>query len=154
MLDRPPLDPGERVARRYGLRRSPKWRAVARDHLVVQPCCVSCASRRELNVHHIFPFHFCVHLGRADLELDHRNLITLCASHHLLLGHLDDFESANLSVVRHARHTFHALSAAQLEASRAWEDLVKRRLPTLSKMSPAERVWFRMKMNETFPRKG
>jgi hypothetical protein len=29
-------------------------------------------------VHHIFPFHYCIALGRPDLELDDRNLITLC----------------------------------------------------------------------------
>jgi hypothetical protein len=155
------LDHGAHVAARYGIARSPRWKAVARAHLAIQPFCVACGpySRQvtKKNVHHIFPFHYCVHLGRQDLELDHRNLITLCESgsnHHLLLGHLDDFESANLSVVRHARRTFHALSAAQLEASGAWEHLVSHRLATLRKMTHAERVWFLAKMNQVLPRLG
>ena len=62
-------------------------------------------------MHHIFPFHYCIALGRPDLELDDRNLITLCEdeagkpgqNHHLLVGHLDDFESSNLAVVRMRR---------------------------------------------------
>jgi hypothetical protein len=35
-------DPGARVAERYGIRRSPHWRVVARLHLAVQPYCVAC----------------------------------------------------------------------------------------------------------------
>ncbi len=32
-------------------------------------------ARNGLN---IFPFHYCIALGRPDLELGQRNLITLC----------------------------------------------------------------------------
>src|ERR1700732_4714415 len=90
--------------------RSPEWRRVERAHLARQPHCVCCKpgthGRAPLQVHHIFSFHYCRLLGRADLELDDRNLITLCETeegkpapnHHLLVGHLDDFQSSNLRV--------------------------------------------------------
>lgn len=42
-------------------------------------------------------------VGRPDLELDPRNLLTLCirpdCEHHVLLGHLDDYESYNPKVL-------------------------------------------------------
>jgi len=42
-------------------------------------CCKPGTNTRAgLQVHHIFPFHYCIALGRPDLELDDRNLITLC----------------------------------------------------------------------------
>jgi hypothetical protein len=40
----------------------------------------------SVQVHHIFPFHDCVALGRPDLELDERNLITLCGKSHNGIG--------------------------------------------------------------------
>lgn len=139
-------DHGAHVAARFGIARSPRWPSVANAHLLVQPFCVACGPRSRhvthKQVHHMFPFHYCVRLGRPDLELDHRNLIALCRSgpnHHLLLGRLDDFESANLSVVRHARHTFHGMSAAQLDASNAWQLLVVGRMPRLDAMTPITR---------------
>ena len=72
------------------------------------------ASRRRVEVHHIFPFHICVVVDRPDLELDERNLVTLCGqSHdrgvgdrHLLLGHFDDWESMNVWVRRKASTRF------------------------------------------------
>jgi hypothetical protein len=151
-------DHGARVAERYGIRRSPHWRVIAALHLKRQPFCVACGpySRHftKKQVHHIFPFHYVIRLGRPDLELDDRNLITLCESgpnHHLLLGHLDDFESANLFVIRHARRTFHAMTAPQLEASRAWESLVSSRLPHLEKLTHVERADCRARMDAIFP---
>src|ERR1700729_690052 len=107
-------DPDARVAAKYGVVRSTKWPAVERAHLAKQPRCVACSDRaapKNLQVHHIIPLHFCLRIRRPDLELDERNLITLCESesrvdtcddHHLLVGHLGDFESANLHVVHDA----------------------------------------------------
>jgi hypothetical protein len=75
-------DHGARVAAVFGIHRSPHWSEVARKHLARQPRCICCRpdspGQGIPQVHHIFPFHYCVALGRPDLELDERNLITLC----------------------------------------------------------------------------
>ena len=51
----------------------------------------------------IFLFHYVVLVGRPDLELDPRNLLTLCirpdCEHHVLLGYLGDYESYNPKVL-------------------------------------------------------
>src|SRR6202049_95726 len=108
--------------------RSPEWPRVERVHLQRQPHCICCKpgtnTRAGLQVHHIFPFHYAIALGRPDLELDDRNLITLCEdeagkpgqNHHLLVGHLDDFESSNLAVVEDAARTFYGMDATAIES--------------------------------------
>src|ERR1700677_3043433 len=62
--------------------RSPEWSKVEKAHLAKNPHCACCATGTNLSaglqVHHKFPFHYCIALGRPDLELDDRNLITLC----------------------------------------------------------------------------
>ena len=111
--------------------RSPEWPRVERAHLQRQRHCICCkpgSTRAGLQVHHIFPFHDCVALGRPDLELDDRNLITLCEdeadrpgqNHHLLVGHLDDFESSNLAVVQDAARTFYGMDATAIKSDVTW----------------------------------
>jgi hypothetical protein len=151
-------DHGALVALKYGIARSPRWHAVARAHLAKQPHCVACkpGARVAVQVHHIFPFHYCVHFGRPDLELDERNLVTLCSggsNHHLLLGHLDDFESADLAVVRHARRAFHGMTSLQLHASYTWRALVAQRLPGLRRMTVVDLRRFRVEMHRAIPRR-
>lgn len=114
-------DHGLEVARRYGHNRSPEWPRVAQEHLLHEPACVACGYKgRGLQVHHIKPFHL-----YPDLELDPRNLITLCEvkgrDHHLLIGHLDDWESYNPNV-REDTHRFHRESARQIRANPAWQE--------------------------------
>lgn len=101
-------DPGARIARQYGYKRSRHWPAARRAYLVRQPTCVACKKQyRGLRawfvrlftgtiVHHIVPFHVCLALDRPDLETDTRNLLTLCAGHHLVIGHLLNYEEFNL----------------------------------------------------------
>src|SRR5215471_21747477 len=90
------------IEKKFNLKRSSKWPEVEREFRETHPRCAACGATDQLNVHHMFPFHFVVICGRPDLELDPRNLITLCTEprleHHLLLGHLDDFESYNPDV--------------------------------------------------------
>ena len=137
-------DHGTLIAARYGITRSAEWPSVERSHLARHPHCVAC--RRpgaRVEVHHIFPFHFCVALGRPDLELDERNLITLCAEsdergagdHHLLLGHFDDWESMNLHVRGEAAGKFHGMTALVLRASDTWRKVAARRPAHLRGMS-------------------
>ena len=76
----------------FGAPRSGKWPAVRKRHLEREPACAACGRRRDLEVHHILPFH-----KHPELELDDGvdgsgtdgNLITLCSDPcHLVHGHL------------------------------------------------------------------
>jgi hypothetical protein len=159
------VDHGAVVAAHFGITRSPKWPAVERAHLVTQPHCVCCAPGAEpragLQVHHVFPFHYCIALGRPDLELDQRNLITLCEDeparpgqdHHLIVGHLDDFQSSNLAVVEDATRTFHAMAGAAIRADARWKEKEAARLTPLDQMTDAQKKTFRAQMDARFPRK-
>jgi hypothetical protein len=119
------------------------------------------SSNAGRQVHHIFPFHYCIALGRPDLELDPRNLITLCEdeprrpgqNHHLLVGHLDSFESSNLDVVLDAHLTFKGMSAEQIRASRTWQSAVANRLKPLEQMTDADKREFISQMNSRFPKR-
>jgi 5-methylcytosine-specific restriction endonuclease McrA len=113
-------DHGAEVASKYGKARSPEWPRVAHEHLLHEPACVVCGHRgKGLQVHHIKPFHL-----YPELELDPHNLITLCEvkgrDHHLLVGHLDDWESYNLNV-RDDTRRYHDENAKQIRANPAWQ---------------------------------
>ena len=63
--------------------RSSRWPAVRAKYIADgHDKCEACGTTRDLNVHHIQPFSV-----RPDLELDPRNLITLCRVHHLKIAH-------------------------------------------------------------------
>jgi len=145
---------------KLGLLRSPHWPSVEKQHLKLQPACVVCGEAEAVNVHHIFPFHYCVSLGRPDLELDQRNLITLCETrktketqdHHLLIGHLDNFKSSNLDVVKDATETFSKMTANQIKASPVWLAKEAKKLPLLPDMTDQQKQDFINLMNSTFPK--
>jgi HNH endonuclease len=85
-------------------RRNRSWEETRREFVRRHPQCEVCGrpATGELNVHHIIPFDIVVSCGRPDLELDFRNLITLCEgvwNHHLVVGHFGDWQSYN----RHVR---------------------------------------------------
>jgi hypothetical protein len=157
-----PSDP----AMALDLHRSPRWPGVERLHLSAQPFCVCCAEgtnrQAAVQVHHIFPFHECIALGRPDLELDPRNLITLCQGevgrpsddHHLLIGHLGSFESANLDVVEGARSIFHGMCAAAIHANADWQRAAANRPKPFAEMTVDERTAFANAMNGRFPKLG
>lgn len=96
-----------------------------------------------------------------DLELDERNLISLCETeddrpsedHHLLVGHFDDFKSSKLDVVKDASVTFFGSSGAEVRASEAWKRNVEARLPRLERMSEQEKAALVRLMNHTFPKR-
>lgn len=82
--------------------RSPKWGTARGAQIKRQPSCEGCGKlprRTESanDVHHEKPFH-----EHPELELDLANLMTLCRRCHLLLGHLDDWQSHNPNVRRDA----------------------------------------------------
>ena len=156
------MDRGAQEAlRTIGRARSSKWSGVERAFRKLHPQCVCCvvASTKHVQIHHRFPFHYCVALGRPDLELDMRNLITLCEwpshknpDHHLMVGHLDDFQSSNLDVAEDAV-TFRGMSEAQIRRDARWIAKVKLRLVPLDQMTAKDKASFTKRMNATFPKK-
>lgn len=81
-------------------KRSPEWRKIRNEFLQANPECVACGSRTLLQIHHCSPFHL-----YPELELDPKNLITLCMGTnecHLLIGHGDDFKCFNPTVLSDA----------------------------------------------------
>lgn len=75
--------------------RSPKWPAVEKLHLAVEPICQVCGGKKSLNVHHKKPYHLF-----PELELVDSNLVTLCEGNqcHFLFGHLRDWKAYNENV--------------------------------------------------------
>jgi 5-methylcytosine-specific restriction endonuclease McrA len=75
-------------------------------HLASHPECLVCGRTDAVQAHHIIPVQFCLALGRPELELDFRNLVTLCETgngvltddHHLYVGHLGGFHAFNPEV--------------------------------------------------------
>jgi len=155
-------DRGDEEARRtIGHGRSSHWPAVEKAFRKLHPQCVCCIvpSTKHVQIHHRFPFHYCVALGRPDLELDMRNLITLCEwpshpspDHHLIVGHLDDFQSSNLDVAEDAVN-FRGMSATEIKHDQRWIAKVKKRLAALDKMTTKDKTSYVKRMNATFPRK-
>lgn len=120
------FDHGAHIARKHGRERSREWARVAKEHLLREPRCVACGYRgKKLQVHHIKPFHL-----HPQLELDPQNLITLCEArgreHHLLLGHLDAWESYNDHIRADVKH-FYRKSAAQIRADLHWQKKMQQR---------------------------
>lgn len=104
----------ESYDRTLGHARSPHWRKVRDAHLRKQPLCQLCGGDKNLNVHHIIPFHI-----DPSRELDPTNLITLCngssstISCHIRFGHFDNFRTKwNPNVVKDV-----ALWRARFEAA-------------------------------------
>lgn len=73
--------------------RSPRWSSVRKEHLIHEPLCRACNRKKDLEVHHIIPYHI-----NPEEELNPSNLITLCSNCHLLFGHLMDYKSWNENV--------------------------------------------------------
>lgn len=78
----------------FGVPRSSEWSGVRTKWLADNPTCAACGCDKDLQVHHVVPFH-------TDLakELDPSNFITLCEGMerncHRFIGHLDNFQSIN-----------------------------------------------------------
>jgi len=79
-----------------GKPRSAGWEEVRNIHIKNNPVCALCGISKDLQVHHIRPFH-----KYPELELDADNLITLCTSKywgfscHLIAGHGGCFKYEN-----------------------------------------------------------
>ena len=159
-----PIDVGLLVAQTVGiLERSPKWNAVQKAHLKKQPYCVACGKdvlyTSGLQVHHIIPYHICIELGRPDLELDERNLITLCQTeenvttqnHHLLLGHLNDWESFNKAVIADSKKIFYKQNSAQIKLNTTWLKKCFKKPKRLNDMTTQEKATLKTYINKILP---
>lgn len=142
--------------------RSPAWPYVERTVLHLHPYCACCGPTAEakpaLQVHHRLPFHYCIALGRPDMELDPRNLIVLCETehgrpepnHHLLIGHLGNFQSDNVHVGDDVV-TFAGMGAAAIQSDRRWLARKATRLPLLKDMTDEQKADFRALMDAECP---
>lgn len=71
-----------------------EWRKVRGEFIQLQPCCQMCGGTKELNVHHIYPWHLFPHL-RYHLH----NLLTLCRHCHFRFGHNRNWKAYNPKVL-------------------------------------------------------
>jgi hypothetical protein len=137
------------------LERSSDWDEKRDNFLKRYPTCAICGSKIDLKVHHVFPFHYCIELGRRDLELDDRNLITLCETpgfnHHLLIGHFDDYKSANLNVRKNGQSF--GKTEAEIKKSIMWLAAKTTRLKSLDEMTILEKINLKLKMDTEIPKK-
>lgn len=69
----------------YEGQRSSKWQSVRDAFIKKHPVCEACGTSENLNVHHVEPFHL-----KPELELQPKNLMTLCRKDHYYLGHDPD----------------------------------------------------------------
>lgn len=144
---------------RHGVARSSQWEKVEKSFLLRNPYCAACKHTQfHVQVHHVFPFHYCILLDRPDLELDPRNLISLCETtqyvradnHHLLLGHCDDFRSANLQV-RDSVKTFKGWNEVSMKHDAGFQKLKENKLKPWDEMTDEDKSNFKYLMNVTFP---
>ena len=143
--------------------RNPLWPEIEKEHLKKQPYCVACGKHvkyaKGLQVHHIIPFHVVIALGRPELELDERNLMTLCENeegvetqdHHLLLGHFNDWESFNYIVEQDSLKTFHSMPDAQIKANVKWKKEKTTKPKHFDKMTLVEKDELTKYINKRFP---
>lgn len=108
----------------------------------------------SVNVHHKYPYHFVVELGRPDLELDERNLFTMCvecdAEHHILIGHLDSFLSFNPNL-EYFIALCRGLLASQIRSTKQWQDAVLARPKPLHLFSPLDKKALRQELDLRMP---
>lgn len=137
--------------------RSPKWEKCEKDHLEKFPnCVISGRSDIVRQVHHWFPYEYCIELGRPDLELDSDNLFTIGAdpdeNFHLYTVHGGYFASFVLDIQGvislckgKALHDIMLLSE--------WHWYVKTRVKPLHSMSALEKQQLRLTFDHLIPRK-
>jgi hypothetical protein len=142
------------IAEKFHLTRSPEWPNVEKQFKTAHPKCAACGDAGALNVHHRFPFHYVVLCGRPDLELDPRNLITLCTDkddeHHILLGHLDDYESYNPDVLKFVT-TYANQKNPQIRKDPAFKKAAAGKPKHLNEMSAAEKTAFKNMLDHNLP---
>lgn len=82
-------------------RRSGKWSGLRNRFLKGKRCAV-CEGVKQLEAHHVIPFHV-----NPDLELAPSNLLALCEGRksincHLIIGHLGNYRASNPKAIEDA----------------------------------------------------
>lgn len=167
-MARQTFDAGLLVAQTIGItERSSKWATFQKNYLIKNNYCITCGKAKKytnnngLQVHHIIPYHICIELNRPDLELDERNLITLCQTdfdiktenHHLLIGHLNDWESFNKTVLPNAKLNFHSQTSQKIKLNAKWLKKTFKRPKRINDMSSIEKEALKKYINKRFPKK-
>ncbi|MCF7835793.1 MAG: HNH endonuclease [Candidatus Marinimicrobia bacterium] len=89
----------DRVKGKPKAKRSSQWPKVRQEYLKNNPKCAVCGGTKKCEVHHVLPFHLF-----PELELDLKNLITLCeckkygVNCHLFMGHLGNYKKFNYNI--------------------------------------------------------
>jgi hypothetical protein len=147
-------DHGALAAALCGVARSGHWRTVEEEFRAEHPTCEACDGAIDLQIHHRMDFHTAILLGRPDLELDPRNLITLCMGpelqHHLLLGHLDDYRSYNPAVANDVA-AYATMSSERIRSSPNWQAERDARAKPWDEWSPALKTSERAKLDTELP---
>jgi len=71
--------------------RNPHWPDVVNAFLNKNGKCLLCGNHDKLKVQNVIPFTFCRSIGRPDLELDERNLITVCELESNIQKNFEEF---------------------------------------------------------------
>lgn len=138
-----------------GYRRSEKWEEVRKTYLAEFPKCSMCEVTGAVEAHHIYPFHICIELGRPDLELDKRNLVTLCEGegsneHHFLIGHLGGWESFN-TILRADLKVFKGTTQDEIRQDRLWQLKSEKRIEPFEEITPDEKKILKDEINKRMP---
>lgn len=155
-------DHGAMIAFSQGLSRSPHWPLRERAFASSHPNCPLCSpeywGKVGIQVHHVHAFHICVLLGRADLELDFRNMESLCETeaekpapnHHLIVGHLDDFQVNNEDLFTDIL-IYSGMTGDQIKAVPAFVSKIRNRPKPFGAWTLGERQRYRTLLDDTLP---
>lgn len=135
--------------------RSPHWHTVEKEHRMIEPTCAICGGSDRIQVHHTSPpFEYCFAIGRLDLELDERNLFSICEGdvndHHILVGHLDDFKSWNPDFHTN-HHRWKGMSKEQIKADKMWQALHESKPPHARDMTHEQLAALRKMVDKLLP---
>lgn len=157
------VDFGAEIAAQHGITRSPHWPQVEHTFRDLNSRCTCCGFQhpksKGIQVHHKYPFHDCILAGRPDLEVDFRNLISLCENEkgvvtndcHLLVGHLRDFKSYNPTVATDATTTYHGWLKAMILADGDYQKKCDVKPKSYPDMTTEEKLEFRKMLDQEYP---
>lgn len=135
--------------------RSPHWEALRKEVITERGSkCEISGATTDLEAHHIIPFHFCVILGRPELELEKKNLIILSRGPvdiHLLLGHFDNFGSYNINITDIKKWQDFIKSCKDIATDAAYLKLKASRPKLWDDMATRDRTNLRKLMDKMFP---
>ena len=155
------VDNGALVAKEHGIARSPHWPTVEKEFKKKNPDCLYCGEESGklygIQVHHINAFHVVVGLGRPDLELDERNLVSLdeteagrpAPDHHIVAGHNGSFQKNNPHVLEDVS-LWKGKDKKFIESTQKWQEEASSQKP-FSQWSLEEKKAYRKMLDEKLP---